>query len=225
MKKYNSQSSQSGFTIIESLLAIIVVTILMVGVAPVIVLSVATRVQAKRVERGTDAARAYIDGVRSGAITSPTTTVGTAPTATSGSTSVLNADAPSGNLTCTTNATYCSSPASTYCINLDETVGCSPNSISDLVVQGFRTATTSTDGKEGYRLGVRVYRADAFSPNFPGSLKKNNPAKVTQSTYSGGLGDRKAPLFETTTEIAGSDTSLKTLCSRLKNTSNTNSCS
>ncbi|MBD2541609.1 hormogonium polysaccharide secretion pseudopilin HpsB [Coleofasciculus sp. FACHB-SPT36] len=200
-----SQSSQGGFTIIESLLAIIVVTILMVGLTPVIVLSVATRVQAKRVERGTDAARAYIDGLRSGAITAPT------PTSAS-----FNPDAPSGSLTCTANATYCSSPASTYCINLDETVGCSPNSLSDLVVQGFRTATTSTDGKEGYRLGVRVYRADAFSPDFPGSLKKNNPDKVTQSTYSGGLGDRKAPLFETTTEIAGSDTSLKTLCDRIK---------
>jgi type II secretory pathway pseudopilin PulG len=38
----------------------------MVGIAPVLVLSVATRVQARRVELGTQAARTYIDGVRSG---------------------------------------------------------------------------------------------------------------------------------------------------------------
>lgn len=68
-------STQSGFTLIESLLAIMIVSILMVGIAPVIVLSVATRVQARRVELGTQAARTYIDGVRSGKITIPKNTV------------------------------------------------------------------------------------------------------------------------------------------------------
>src|SRR6476646_10172642 len=64
-------SSQSGFTIIESLLAILVVSLLMTAISPVIVLSVATRVQAKRVEAGTQAAKTYIDGVRSGVIDPP----------------------------------------------------------------------------------------------------------------------------------------------------------
>lgn len=64
-------STQSGFTIIESLLAIIIVSLLMTAVAPVIALSVATRVQAKRVELATAAAKSYIDGVRSGSIKPP----------------------------------------------------------------------------------------------------------------------------------------------------------
>jgi len=53
---------------------------------------------------------------------------------------------------------------------------------------------------DGYRLGLRVYRADAFNDNTP--LKGNVPAgsKVKQATFRG-LGNRKAPLIETTTEI------------------------
>jgi prepilin-type N-terminal cleavage/methylation domain-containing protein len=63
--------TQSGFTIIECLLAIILVSILLTAIAPVIALSVATRVQARRVEQATQAAKSYIDGVRAGKITPP----------------------------------------------------------------------------------------------------------------------------------------------------------
>jgi prepilin-type N-terminal cleavage/methylation domain-containing protein len=65
------QSTQAGFTVIESLLALIVVSILMVALSPVIVLSVATRVQARRVELASRAAKTYVDGVRSGLIEAP----------------------------------------------------------------------------------------------------------------------------------------------------------
>ncbi len=221
-KQHPHHSSQAGFTIIESLLAIMVVTLLMVGLAPVIVLSTATRVQARRVERATEAAKTYIDGVRSGAISAPSTTVGNAPTATDGSSSFLIAGPPSGNLTCATGGTYCSSPASLYCVDLDETAGCNPDSPNDLVVQGFRTTTTSANAQEGYRLGVRVYRADAFSDT--GALRRNTQTeKVTQAAYTGGLGDRKAPLVETTTEIVTKETTFSDWCQRLRNSSNTNS--
>ena len=71
LKRLSPPSTQSGFTIIESLLAILIVTALLVAIAPVIALSVATRVQARRVEQATQAARTYIDGVRSGKITPP----------------------------------------------------------------------------------------------------------------------------------------------------------
>jgi prepilin-type N-terminal cleavage/methylation domain-containing protein len=67
--------TQSGFTIIECLLGIILVSILLTAIAPVIALSVATRVQARRVEQATQAAKSYIDGVRAGKIPSPAYTV------------------------------------------------------------------------------------------------------------------------------------------------------
>lgn len=202
-----SQSSQAGFTIIESLLAIIVVTILMVGLAPVIVLSVATRVQAKRVERGTEAARAYIDGIRSGAIKSTTTGF---PVHTS---SAFGQVAPP------------TSSTGLYCVDLDGG-GCSSSSNQDLLIQAFRDGEAANPEK-GYKLGIRVYRADAFvDVGLLKTMGSSNP--VTQGkaqTFTGGLGDRKAPQFETTTEIAGSDTSLKTLCDRIKVNNPSNSSS
>jgi len=70
-KQPSTPSTQSGFTIIESLLAILIVTALLIAIAPVITLSVATRLQARRVEQATQAARTYIDGVRSGKIIPP----------------------------------------------------------------------------------------------------------------------------------------------------------
>lgn len=63
--------TDGGFTIVESLLAIIIVGILMVGIAPIIVLSVGTRIQARRVEGATQAARTYIEGTRATSIQAP----------------------------------------------------------------------------------------------------------------------------------------------------------
>ena len=59
-----SQSRDGGYTIIESLVAMIVVSVLMIAIAPVMAFSVATRVQARRMELATQAARAYIDALR-----------------------------------------------------------------------------------------------------------------------------------------------------------------
>ena len=70
-------NNQAGFTIIESLMAIIVISILMVGIAPVLALSVANRVQARRVELATGAAKSYVDGIRSGSIAPPPITTTT----------------------------------------------------------------------------------------------------------------------------------------------------
>ena len=71
LPKKSTHSNQSGFTIIESLVAIMVISILLIGLSPVIVLSVAARVQSRRVERATEVARTYIDGVRAGSIPAP----------------------------------------------------------------------------------------------------------------------------------------------------------
>ncbi|MDI9636501.1 hormogonium polysaccharide secretion pseudopilin HpsB [Geitlerinema splendidum] len=68
-------NQESGFTLIESLMAIVVLTIMLVGVAPMIFLSTATRVQARRVERATQAARTYVDGIRAGSILPPNAVV------------------------------------------------------------------------------------------------------------------------------------------------------
>ncbi|OUL37620.1 prepilin-type N-terminal cleavage/methylation domain-containing protein [Nostoc sp. T09] len=208
------RSNESGFTIIESLIAMLVAAVLLTAIAPVIVLATASRVQARRIELGTQAARTYIDGVRTGAITSPVST--------STGVTLDGSDPPTvGSLTCSANA-YCTVPATPannlYCIDGDGNGSCTVGNSKDLLVQAFRYNTASTNANTGYQLGVRVYRADGFDSN--GNLKK---APSKQATFTGGIGDRKAPLVEMTTAIASQTSSFNDLCNRLKVTGSTTS--
>jgi len=222
--------SQDGFTIVDALVAVVVVGILMSAIAPVMVLSVGNRVQARRVELATQAAKTYLDGIRNGTIPPPNHTIVLNEVDSTSATQQFNAQRvtfnnaavpPASGLTnCTPTAPdypYCqNSPnLSLYCIDFDEAAGCSSNSVRDLVVQAFRSATpTSTDATKGYLLGVRVYRADAFNDSLP-LVKSDVDTRRTQATFTAGLGDRKAPLMEITTEISTSETRLQDLCDRL----------
>jgi prepilin-type N-terminal cleavage/methylation domain-containing protein len=211
-----SLSSQSGFTIVESLVAIVVVAILLAAIAPVIILSVGTRVQAKRVELATDAAKTYIDGVRSAKIAAPAISTNDNPP-----------PAPSGTLSCpTTGSAICSiSPASTlfqlYCVDAD-TGGCTNNNSKDMIIQAFGYNANSTNASNGYRLGLRVYRADAFQS---GITLKASPNIKQQKSFTGGSGlsPIQAPLLETSTEISNNSTTFSNFCDRLKNEDNSQS--
>jgi prepilin-type N-terminal cleavage/methylation domain-containing protein len=190
-----SQSRDGGYTIIESLVAMIVVSVLMIAIAPVMAFSVATRVQARRVELATQAARTYIDALRTGAIKP------------SNQEEFPAADA----------ALIPAAPASVaklYCVSLDENNVCAPsNGNTDFRVQGVRQSV-STDNleakKAGYALTVRVYRADAT-----GTLTATG-----QSIVGAGLGNPKAPLVEINTEIPpapeGGASPYRSLCDRLR---------
>jgi type II secretory pathway pseudopilin PulG len=187
-----SKSREGGYTIIESLVAMIVVSVLMIAIAPVMAFSVATRVQARRVELATQAARAYINALRTGAVrptgSNPASPVGF-PT--------FNADkappAPGG-------------VAGLYCYNLDETPACVGS--KDFFVQGVRDVNTNpTD--TGYALTVRVYRADATGPLIP----------EQQSVANAGLGNPNAPLVVMKTQIpptTGGASAYRSLCTRTK---------
>ncbi|MEG5067345.1 prepilin-type N-terminal cleavage/methylation domain-containing protein [Microcoleus sp. B3-A4] len=185
-----SKSRDGGYTIIESLVAMIVVSVLMIAIAPVMAFSVATRVQARRMELATQAARAYIDALRTGAIKSADT----------GFPAPGNPIAPptaSNNL---------------YCVDLDEDPNCSDSSKKDFYVQGVRPAATgNTATNTGYDLTVRVYRADAFSS--PGTMKIEQ-----QSVANSGLGNPKAPLVVMKTQIPptteGGASAYRSLCDR-----------
>ncbi|MEQ8755374.1 MAG: hormogonium polysaccharide secretion pseudopilin HpsB [Coleofasciculus sp. G1-WW12-02] len=209
------QGSESGFTIIESLVAIIVVTILMIGLAPVITLSVATRVQARRVEQATQAASSYLDGVRTGAIPFGPTDAGDAEGTHDAITEDL-ASTPGDDLNqvpaptkaapnCSDNQ-YCTQPTQNnavfYCVDGDGDDQC--NSFQDFIIQAF--GKIPTQGGEpnriyrSYKLGVRVYRADAFTSDFTQGFEKD----ATQSSFTGGTGlsSTQAPLVIMSTEVA-----------------------
>ncbi len=202
-------------------MAIIVVSILMIALSPVIVLSVATRVQSKRVESATQAAQSYIDALRSETIDPPY--VSNLP-------SLSGVSAPSEpTFPCPANS-YCSTPPTStdalYCVDGDQE-GCESGNPKDMLIQSYGRnqldPSTVTDNEEradqGYQLGIRVYRADAFSgsePLRPTSQDISNNERVTQSPATGGLGDRKAPLLEITTEIVTEDTGYSDFRERLQ---------
>jgi len=205
-------STQSGFTIIECLLAIIIVSLLMAAVAPVLALSVATRVQSRRVELATAAAKAYLDGVRSGSIVAPNIIT----------TQTLSADAlkapDASSLTCQNNRGYCTTPTNVYCINFDNAT-CDNKSLRALIIQpiaynpklnGFVPSNSDPvkanqeKAQKGYQLAVRVYRADAFNGTSLKTAVKDS--QRVAASFTGGLGNKEAPLVEMKTEIVAQGT-------------------
>ncbi|WP_377480204.1 MAG: hormogonium polysaccharide secretion pseudopilin HpsB [Microcoleus anatoxicus] len=202
-----SKAQDSGYTIIESLVAMIVVSVLMIAIAPVMAFSVAIRVQARRTELAAMAGRAYIDGLRSGTIT-PVGTIKGFPT---NSADLANAPAPTNK-------------DNLYCVDLDGG-GCSTSSNKDFYVQGAwqnKNVTTGGDPtKTGYQLLVRVYRADSFATGV--TLKApNDPKAIKQSIVGSGLGDKTMPVVEMGAEIPATtvdptgDAAYRSLCSRLQ---------
>lgn len=208
-----SSCDESGFTIIESLVAILVVSILLTAIAPVIVLATATRVQSRRVELATQAAKTFIDGVRTGAIEAPSV-IGTlsaptdvAPRRVSDPTQIADylTNMPLPAIGVTTGL---------YCFNKNGIISNrDPDCTSDLFYIQAGRIVQSTGTNDGYRLAIRVYRE-----NFDRSktlTASTGTTKNTQLTFTGGLGERQAPLIEMTTDIANSNTSFRALCQRL----------
>jgi prepilin-type N-terminal cleavage/methylation domain-containing protein len=199
------KSQDAGYTIIESIVAMVVVSVLMIAIAPVMAFSVATRVQAKRVEMATQAARTYMDALRSGALKKGTQGFPTQYT---------NND---GKLETTSAPTNKTDP-NVYCIDNDGTGVCEDSSNQDLLVQGyhFNNANAALDPtKTGYSLIVRVYRAGSFAGGV-GPLKTQKDLGAQQGISSAGLGNLRAPLVEMRTEIGGTDRqgAYRSLCAR-----------
>jgi len=218
--------SSSGFTLLEALIAIAILSILMTAIAPVFVLAVGNRVQARRIELATQATKTYIAGIKAGTIAPPQHIVvlnevdsnknfnsqreqfvATVPPSTSGGLRCANI---------TVSNSYCwnNTRSSLYCFDLDGG-GCSSDSGQDLVIQAFRSASSDAQSIDrGYILGLRVYRAAGFNDLSP-LLASDSKTQRTQLTFSGGLGNFKAPLLETTTEIAANESSINDFCARL----------
>ncbi len=231
-------NNQGGFTIIESLMAIIVVSILMIGIAPVMAISVANRVQARRVELAAGAAKSYVDGVRSGSILPPPVTT-TATDQTGAPNSVtLNCDTTQDNITRTPDTVndprdmgYCN-PNSTdyylYCVDGTGDNQCTSDNFKDMLVQVFgyqppNPALLPPNSDDGYLMGLRVYRSDAFVAGKTLKTAQQGTKVAAANTGGTGLKDDVAPLVEMTTEVVDEDTNFSDLC-ELTDKTNTLSC-
>lgn len=210
-------NKDAGFTIMESLIAMVVVSSLMLAISPVLILSASTRVQSRRVELSAQIARSFIDGVRSGRIKAEDITTVDIN---------INQNALSSrNITNSTDGYLISSasmPApiseeGLYCVQSDGTIltpDCSSNQNNLFYIQAGRTSINNSDPKDGYRLAVRVYRQDIEfdNPDRP-VLANTNTTKNTQAVV--GSGNKQAPLVEIIADIANNNTSFTDLCNRL----------
>ena len=153
------QSAQSGFTIVEALMALIIASILLIGLAPIVVLSVSSRVQARRIDLATQAARSYIDGLRAGVITPPI----------DNTTAQFNTPDLTPDIGVPPLPTPPSEPGTCLDKNLNILDCASPSNPPFLYIQAFRNGEADPDEavKRGYCVGVRVYRADAFNGGAP----------------------------------------------------------
>ncbi|MCL2924144.1 MAG: hormogonium polysaccharide secretion pseudopilin HpsB [Trichodesmium sp. MAG_R04] len=208
------QSSESGYTIMEGLVAMIMVSFLMSAVAPIIAFSVGTRVQARMIELAAQAARSYIDAVRKGQLNPPN---GFADD------TELTADAleECRQINEDNELQYCqpqlivNTSGEFYCVDNNDDNKCTPDSLTDMMVYGainltntrndyknqIEEATSEQKQQLGYRLQVRVYRAKAFLNGVTLS-NKGVPFTVNNSGLATRDGEKERPLFVTETEIA-----------------------
>jgi type II secretory pathway pseudopilin PulG len=209
-RQLNQRSpSQEGYTILEGLMAVIVVSVMLLAIGPVIAFSVGTRVQAKRVELATQAGKSYIDWVK--AAPDANAIKERAPKQTAITTAPATGDLTSD---CTSKDGYCTTTdKKLYCVNLDETAGCQTNSPVDMVVQPIIIIPDATKPEKGYGMQVRVYRANSFAPG----VTLQSPTK-SDSLTTNALGNRGLPLVMMKTEVLPSDATFENLRDRLQGT-------
>lgn len=185
-------SSESGYSLIESLIAIIVVSILMVSVAPMIALSVGTRAQAKRLELASQAGKAYVDFIRANSSSVVDSSTGQTLAEKYAPATTTNVAPTPGDFVADVEG-YVDDTNTLYCVNFDEEAGCQSNSLVDMVVQPVRL--NGVNPNAGYNLLVRVYRADAFSSDDTLQTQGQN------SAIANAIGDRTAPMIQFSTSI------------------------
>jgi prepilin-type N-terminal cleavage/methylation domain-containing protein len=168
------RSQESGFSLLESLVAVAVVSILIVAIAPMVALSTSARVNARRIDQATQAARSYVDAVRGGVIDTtsfPASLIKNIPNAQNQYT-FESVSVPTNSISLTassscqavTNAVLGSTTVLGACVDSNGN-GFSVNDPQDLFVQPMRSGSNDATilKKQGFWLAVRVYRADALS--------------------------------------------------------------
>jgi len=209
-------NKDAGFTIMESLIAMVVVSSLMLAISPVLILSASTRVQSRRVELSSQIARSFIDGVRSGRIEAEDITPVNININQNALSSRNITNSTDGYLFSSTNMPAPTLPAGLYCVQSDGTIQPPENNCENRLffIQASRTSINGSDPKDGYRLAVRVYRQDIEfdNPDRP-VLANTNTSKNTQAVV--GSGNKQAPLVEIIADIANNNTSFTDLCNRL----------
>ena len=184
---------EQGLTILECLVAVVVVSVVTASMTPPILVAVATRLQNQRAEQAFQLAQAEIDRVRLMLERGDYSTADLPPVS---ATSVRATSAPEGYVTAPTPITVTKGLA----VDVDK------DNINDFVVQVFRSAgeKISTDDTRPitFEMGVRVYSSRAFQ----GASKPTLQTDPAPLTFTNGEGyQRTRPLSVIYTRLTQSD--------------------
>lgn len=185
--------SEKGLTILECLIAVVVVSVVTASMTPPILVAVATRLQNQRAEQAFQLAQAEIDKVRLMLERGDYSTADLPPVS---ATSVRETSAPEGYVTAPTPITVTKGLA--VDVNQDKT--------NDFVVQVFRNDGVTINEADkrpiNFEMGVRVYSYRAFE----GSSKPTLQIDPAPLTFTNGEGyQRTRPLSVIYTRLTQSD--------------------
>jgi len=187
--------SESGFSILESLVAAAVVSILIVAIAPMVALSTSARVNARRIDQATQAARSYVDAVRGGVIDTtsfPAALIRNIPNSQGqyvfdGIGAPINSTSLTSSSACpaVTNTVLGSTTILGSCIDANGN-GFSVDDPQDLFVQPMRSGASdsATLKSQGFWLAVRVYRASALSGSAALRTGTENTCNTGRTAFS-----------------------------------------
>jgi len=204
LQKQN-KASEAGLTLIESIAAIVISTLILTAMAPPLLFSAATRVQARKVEQAQSLARLEVERVRAGLAREQG----------------IGASNEAGNIPPESDTTpLVDTPAPTQIVSDRASLGTENEEraftvdadgdgdddffIQLLRTQGIRFSAGGSGGQlAAFRMGVRVY--DIFARNNLGSLN-TNPASLQMTK---GVGERTTnPLAVTYVDLYRSDLNL-----------------
>ena len=195
-----AQTNDSGLTLLEGLVAVVIVAISTAVMTPMVILAVGTRVQSQRAEQAFQVAQAEVDRIKLIVERGGNYTLNIAP-ASAGVNSVADFDVvPVSAPTVIDNNTYSTTVTSARGIDVNN------DGTDDYAVQIFRTEGI-TDGTRpvAFDLGVRVYRADVVN----GDPLEVEQARLSITSGEGQSGNR--PLANIYTSVINSDTE-QSLC-------------
>ncbi|MGI0490410.1 type II secretion system protein [Alkalinema pantanalense CENA528] len=199
------RSSEQGLTLIESLVAIVVISITLVAITPPIFFATATRIQNRRAEQGLALAQGEVERVRTivergqyfdtdlpAPVTGALSNTNPAPptTALTGLRKASNVNL-QNNTTCT-EASPSGQPSLTQYVKVDVDGDCT----ADFLIQTFRTAGTSIQSTDnagnptnlsvGFTMGVRVYSVLAEA-NLKAGKAETTQASLRMTSGQGGF--------------------------------------
>jgi prepilin-type N-terminal cleavage/methylation domain-containing protein len=194
-------TEDKGLTLIECLVAIVMVAIVMGAIAPAMVISVATRVQSQKAEQALELAQSEIDRVRL-AVERGEVNAGNVSEILPPSTTTVTNQKELASLPGPTYGDF-NSVASTTTVSQTRPVDLDGDGSDDFAIQTFRTRGFVINGVPlAFDMGVRVYTYEAVASGVTGNMDAQDAALGITS----GEGQRsRRPLATLYTTVADSE--------------------